>query len=103
MKSNYIPNEDRVVVKELKGEKQTAGGIIIPVGVSNDKMVEVEVVAVGDGYRYNGQVIPMNVVPEQKIIIGVHSGTSYEMDGEKFRIIRQEDILYFIGDDNPTN
>ena len=44
------PLQDRVIVKRLDAEEQTAGGIIIP-DTAKEKPQEGEVVAVGPGKR----------------------------------------------------
>ena len=103
MKPNYIPNEDRVVVKEPKALKNsetiTESGIIQMGKEEDEKLIEVEVVAVGDGVLSNGTVAKMYLVPGQKISIGKRSGTPYDMDGESYRIIRQADVQFLIGEE----
>lgn len=102
MKPNYIPNEDRVVVKELKAKKKeettTDSGIILPGEEKEDVLVEVEVVAVGDGIC-SQKTVNMYLVPGEKVSIGRRTGVPYEMDGVTYRIIRQEDVQFLIGDE----
>lgn len=95
MKSNYVPLEDRVVVTvPEKTEQKTSSGLIIPVGTDKSILREVVVKAVGDGVKSNGQNIKMFLKPGQKVIIGRNTGVEYEMDGEMYRIIRQDDVQF---------
>lgn len=102
MKPNYIPNENRVVVKELapkkKEETVTTSGIILTETQEEEKLVEVEVVAVGDGHNENGTTTVMYLVPGKKVVIGRRTGVPYDMDGVSYRVIRQADVQFLISD-----
>ena len=72
----FRPLGDRVVVRRLKEEQKTAGGIIIP-ETAQEKPQEGVIVAVGPGaLDDNGKRIP----PEVKI------------DGEDLLIMKESDI-----------
>ena len=53
------PLHDRVLIRRLDSEEKTSGGIIIP-DTAQEKPMEGEVVAAGDGARgENGQIQPL--------------------------------------------
>ncbi len=55
------PVNDKIVVKKLNKEQEvTEGGILLPDSVDQGKLMEGEVVAVGDGmYSASGTLIPV--------------------------------------------
>ncbi|MBT7759760.1 MAG: co-chaperone GroES, partial [Rhodospirillaceae bacterium] len=53
------PLHDRVLIRRLNSEEKTAGGIIIP-DTAQEKPMEGEILAAGDGSRgENGQIQPL--------------------------------------------
>lgn len=89
------PLHDRVIVKRIKEEEKTKGGIIIP-DTAKEKPQEGRVVAVGKGKRDDGKVIPMEVRAGDKILFGKYSGTEITLSGEEHLILREDDILGII-------
>ncbi|MGO9454809.1 MAG: co-chaperone GroES [Candidatus Binataceae bacterium] len=87
------PLGDRVLVKRLKEEDRTKGGIIIP-DTAKEKPQEAKVVAVGKGkVNDDGKLIPTEVRAGDKILFGKYSGSEVNIDGEEHLIMREEDIL----------
>ena len=87
------PLQDRVIVKRLDAEEQTAGGIIIP-DTAKEKPQEGEVVAVGPGKRQdNGSLQEMGVKQGDKILFSKYGGTDVKIDGTDYLIMREDDIL----------
>lgn len=87
------PLGDRVLVKRLKEEERTKGGIIIP-DTAKEKPQEGKVVAVGKGkVNDDGRLIPMEVRAGDKILFGKYSGSEVNIDGEEHLIMREEDVL----------
>ncbi len=87
------PLADRIVVKENEAPKETPAGIIIPDPVQ-EKPQEGVVMAVGPGrYADNGEIIPMTVKACDPIIYGKYSGSEIEVNGEKYIIMRETDVL----------
>ena len=82
------PLSDRVLVKPAAAEQKTAGGIIIP-DSAKEKPLKGEVIAVGPGTKDE----TMQVVVGDFVLYGKYSGTEIELDGEKYLIMRQSDIL----------
>ena len=90
------PLQDRVIVKRLDAEEQTAGGIIIP-DTAKEKPQEGEVVAVGPGKRLdNGSIQDMGVNKGDKILFSKYGGTDVKIDGSDYLIMREDDILGII-------
>lgn len=91
--ANFRPLHDRVVVKRVKEEEKTKGGIIIP-ETAQEKPQEGEVVAVGPGARdEDGERIEMDVSVGDRILFGKWSGTEVKIDGEDLLIMKESDIM----------
>ena len=89
----FRPLHDRVVVRRVKTEEKTKGGIIIPDTVQ-EKPQEGEVVAAGPGKRDDaGKLTPMDVKAGDHILFGKWSGTEVKIDGEEFIIMNESDIM----------
>ncbi len=91
--ANIRPLQDRVIVKRVKEEEKTKGGIYIP-DAAKEKPVEAEVIAVGNGkVGDDGQVRKLDVKVGDRILFGKYSGTEVKLDGEEHLILREDDIL----------
>jgi chaperonin GroES len=87
------PLGDRILVKRIKEEEKTKGGIIIP-DTAKEKPQEGKVVAVGKGkLNEDGKLIPTEVKAGDKILFGKYSGSEVKIDGEEHLILREDDIL----------
>lgn len=85
---NIKPLADRVLVKPAPAEEKTAGGIIIP-DTAKEKPLQGEVLAVGNGTKDEEMVLKAG----DTVLYGKYSGTEVELDGEKYLIMRQSDVL----------
>ena len=86
---NIQPLADRVLVQPQEAEEKTAGGIIIPDTAKKERPIEGKVLAVGQGTKDEEMVLKVG----DKVLYGKYSGTEVELDGEKFLIMRQSDVL----------
>jgi chaperonin GroES len=87
------PLGDRILIKRIKEEEKTKGGIIIP-DTAKEKPQEGKVVAVGKGkYSDDGKLIPIEVKAGDKILFGKYSGSEVKIEGEEHLILREDDIL----------
>ena len=86
------PLADRGVIKFLEAEETTKGGIILT-SSAQEKPQIAEVTAVGPGGVVDGKEIKMEVKTGDKVLISKYSGTEVKVDGEKYTIVRQSDIL----------
>lgn len=90
---NIRPLNDRILVKRLEEEKQTAGGIIIP-DSAKEKPAEGEVIAVGPGKMNDaGQRTAMDVTAGDRVLFSKYGGTDVKFDGQDYLIMREDDIL----------
>jgi chaperonin GroES len=91
--ASFRPLHDRVLVKRVKEEEKTRGGIIIP-DTAQEKPQEGEVVAVGPGARdEDGERIALDVKVGDRILFGKWSGTEVKIDGEELLIMKESDIM----------
>ena len=86
--SKIQPLADRVLVKPAAAETQTASGIIIP-DSAKEKPLRGEVLAVGNGTKDEEMVLKTGDI----VLYGKYAGTELELDGEKYLIMRQSDVL----------
>jgi chaperonin GroES len=87
------PLHDRVVVKRVKEEEKSKGGIIIP-DSAKEKPIEGQVVAVGNGkVLEDGTLRALDVKAGDRILFGKYSGTEVKIDGEEHLILREDEIL----------
>ena len=72
---NLKPVNDKIVVKPItKEEEVTEGGILLPDTVDQGKLMEGEVVAVGQGmYSASGTLIPVICDVGDKILYNKHA------------------------------
>ena len=92
----FRPLHDRVVVRRLKAEEKTAGGIIIP-DTAAEKPMEGEIIAAGPGARNEqGQIVALDVKAGDRILFGKWSGTEVKIDGEELLIMKESDIMGII-------
>ena len=90
---HFRPLHDRVVVRRIDAEEKTAGGIIIP-DTAKEKPQEGEIVAAGLGARNEqGQLVPLDVKPGDRVLFGKWSGTEVKISGEDLLIMKESDIL----------
>ncbi len=85
---NLKPLADRVVIKPTPAEEVTMAGIIIP-DSAKEKPLKGEVLAAGPGTKDE----EMQLKPGDKVLYGKYAGTEIELDGEKYLIMRQQDVL----------
>jgi chaperonin GroES len=91
--TKFRPLGDRVLVKRIKEEERTKGGIVIP-DTAKEKPQEGKVIAVGKGkYTDEGKLTPIEVRSGDKILFGKYSGSEVQLDGEEHIIMREDDIL----------
>ncbi|CAN0061458.1 unnamed protein product [Discosporangium mesarthrocarpum] len=87
------PLADRILVKRLVAQTQTAGGVYLPdskIGKSN----EGEVVAVGPGrVTESGNKIPVSVSVGDTVLLPEYGGQTIKLGDEEFNLFRDEDIL----------
>ena len=90
---NIRPLYDRILVRRVKEEDKTAGGLYIP-DTAKEKPQEGKVVATGDGRRGDdGKLQKLCVKKGDRILFGKYSGSEVTLDGVEHLIMREDDIL----------
>ena len=88
---NIKPLADRVLVQPVAAEEKTISGIIIP-DSAKEKPLKGEVIAIGNGTKDEDMVVKQG----DTVLYGKYAGTEIELEGDKFLIMRQSDILAII-------
>jgi len=87
------PLQDRVIVRRVKEEEKTKGGLFIP-DTAKEKPVEGMVLAVGNGkILEDGTVRKLDVKAGDRVLFGKYSGNEVKVEGEEHLILREDDIL----------
>ena len=89
---NVKPLADRVLILPAPAEEKTIGGIIIP-DTAKEKPLQGKVVATGNGTKDEEMVVKVG----DEVLYGKYSGTELELEGTKYLIMRQSDILAILG------
>lgn len=82
------PLADRVLINPTAAEEVTMSGIIIP-DSAKEKPLRGTVIAAGNGTKDE----PMVVKEGDNVLYGKYAGTEIDVDGNKYLIMRQSDIL----------
>lgn len=88
---NIKPLADRVLILPTPVEEKTIGGIIIP-DSAKEKPLRGEVIAVGNGTKDEEMILK----PGDQVLYGKYAGTELDLDGTKYLIMRQSDVLAII-------
>ena len=89
---NIKPLADRVLLLPAPAEEKTIGGIIIP-DTAKEKPLKGEVIAVGNGTKDEEMVLKVG----DTVLYGKYAGTEQEVEGTKYLIMRQSDVLAVLG------
>jgi chaperonin GroES len=90
----FRPLGDRVVVRRVKEDQKTPGGIIIP-DTAQEKPQEGEIISAGPGAinEHTGARTPLEVKTGDFVLFGKWSGTEVKVDGEELLIMKESDIM----------
>ena len=89
---NIRPLADRVLILPAPAEEKTIGGIIIP-DTAKEKPLRGEMIAAGNGTKDEEMVLKAG----DHVLYGKYAGTEIELDGTKYLIMRQSDVLAILG------
>ena len=90
---NLKPLDDRIVIKQSEAEEKTAGGILLP-DTAKEKPQIGKVVAAGPGKILDdGKRARMSLKKKDEVLYAKYSGSDVEIDGEKYVILRESDVL----------
>ena len=89
------PLSDRVILKAMKPEETTKGGIILT-GAAKEKPTIAEVISVGPGGIVDGKDVVMTVKVGDKVITDKYAGTKVTLENVEYVVVRQHDILAIV-------
>ncbi|MBQ4352700.1 MAG: co-chaperone GroES [Prevotella sp.] len=84
------PLADRVLVLPAPAEEKI-GGIIIP-DTAKEKPLRGKIIATGKGTKDEEMILKEG----DEVLYGKYSGTEIELDGEKYLMMRQSDVLAIV-------
>ncbi|MEE1221987.1 MAG: co-chaperone GroES [Bacteroidaceae bacterium] len=90
--TNIKPLADRVLIEPQPAETKTASGIIIP-DTAKEKPLQGTIKAVGPGTKDEEMQVKVGDV----VLYGKYAGTEVELDGTKYLIMRQSDVVAILG------
>lgn len=85
------PLKDRVVIKMVKQEEKTAGGLFLP-SAAQEKLQFAEVVAVSEFTQESDRQVSVG----DKVVFEKYSGTEVKLDGNEYIIVKEEDIIAIV-------
>ena len=91
--TNIRPLHDRILIRRMKEDEKTAGGIIIP-DTAKEKPQRGEVVATGNGrVSDDGKTRPLEVKAGDKVLFSKYAGTDLKLGADDFLMITESDVL----------
>ena len=89
---NIKPLADRVLIEPVAAEEVTMSGIIIP-DSAKEKPLKGKVLAVGHGTKDEEMVLKEG----DTVLYGKYAGQEIEVEGVKYLMMRQSDVLAIVG------
>lgn len=91
---NVTTLQDRVLVKPVKSDTVSQGGIIIAGAAGVTKSFEAVVLGVGPGKRSAaGEFVPLDVQVNDKILYDGKTGIPVTIAGEKLLVLKETEVL----------
>ncbi len=85
------PLGERIVVRPIKQEEKTEGGIYLPETASKEKPQRGDVIAVGADFK--------GVKKGDKVIFAKYGGAEIKIDDEEYLILGEDDVLAILEED----
>jgi len=90
---NLKPLDDRIVIRQSDAEEKSTGGILLPDSAQEKPQIG-KIVAAGPGKLLDdGKRAQMSVKKKDEVLYAKYSGSDVEVDGEKYVILRESDVL----------
>jgi len=91
------PIADHLLIEPLEEEEKTKAGIFLPESADKERPEQGKVVAVGPGKKNEkGGIVPLEIKVGQKVLFTKYGPTEIKVDGKKYLIAKEEDILAII-------
>lgn len=85
---NIKPLGERIIVKPIKQEEKTKGGIYLPETASKEKPQQGDVIAVGPDFK--------DVKKGDKVLFAKYGGTEIKIEDEDYLVLGADDVLAII-------
>ena len=96
MAKKIVPLNDKIVIKRVDAEENTAGGIVLP-DAAREKPREGKVVSVGDGRLLeSGRRAPFQVKKGDRVLFTSYAGSEVKIEGEEYLVMTEDDILAIV-------
>ena len=93
----FRPRANGVLVEVLDAEEVTKGGIVLP-DSAQEKPQEAKVVAIGKGkVTDDGKTLALETKVGDIVLFGKYSGSEIKIEGESYLMLKEDDILGYIG------
>ncbi|MEE2645470.1 MAG: co-chaperone GroES [Myxococcota bacterium] len=90
------PLYDRIIVKRIEAESQTASGLYIP-DTAQEKPAQGEVIAAGAGkVNDQGELRALQVKVGDRVLFGKYAGNEVKLDGTEHVILREDEVLAIV-------
>ena len=87
------PIGDRILVKRIKAEEKTAGGIVVP-DTAKEKPKEGKIISLGTGKALDdGKKSEFIVKKGDRILFESYAGTEVKIDSEEYLLMKEDDVL----------
>ena len=87
------PIGDRILVKRIKAEEKTAGGIVGP-DTAKEKPKEGKIISLGTGKALDdGKKSEFIVKKGDRILFESYAGTEVKIDSEEYLLMKEDDVL----------
>ncbi len=94
---NIKPLSNHILLEAAEEEKITKSGIVIPETADKEKPTKGKIIAVGPGKRNDdGEFIAMSVKAGDMVIFRKYGPDELEIDGKKYLIGSEDDVLAII-------
>jgi len=91
------PIADHILIEPLEEEEKTKAGIFLPESADKERPEQGKVIAVGPGKKNEkGEIIALEIKVGQKVLFTKYGPTEIKVDGKKYLIAKEEDILAII-------
>ena len=91
------PVGEYILVKPHKEEETTASGLILQTSGKGEKPQKGEIIALGSGrLSEDGERLPFSVQVGQIVLFKKYAPEEFEIDGETFLLMKEQDILAII-------
>lgn len=88
------PLGDRLIVKAVKKEDRTEGGIILPDTVNKERPEQGEVISVGPGRLLdNGTRTPVGVAVGDRVVFKKYAPDEVKIEDVEYLVLSESDIM----------